>query len=43
MLYNTIEAALALYSGFQDHSISLEAFGLDSIIEWFWVQCLSGG
>lgn len=34
MLYNTVEAVLALSAGFHDRSISLEAFGLDSIIEW---------
>jgi divalent metal cation (Fe/Co/Zn/Cd) transporter len=34
MIYNTVEAALALSAGFHDRSISLEAFGLDSLIEW---------
>ena len=34
MAYNTIEAVLALWAGIQDRSVSLEAFGLDSIIEW---------
>lgn len=34
MLYNAVEAVLALGAGFQDRSLSLEAFGLDSIIEW---------
>lgn len=33
MAYNTIEMVLALWAGFHDRSISLEAFGLDSIIE----------
>lgn len=34
MLYNTVEAVLALSAGIQDRSVSLEAFGLDSIVEW---------
>lgn len=34
MLYNTVEAVLALSAGYHDRSVSLEAFGLDSIIEW---------
>ncbi|MNS04261.1 Cation efflux family protein [compost metagenome] len=34
MAYNTVEAVLALWTGVQDRSVSLEAFGLDSIIEW---------
>lgn len=34
MAYNTVEAVLALWSGYHDRSVSLEAFGLDSIIEW---------
>ncbi|MNX64849.1 Cation efflux family protein [compost metagenome] len=33
MAYNAVEMFLALWAGFQDRSISLEAFGLDSIIE----------
>lgn len=33
MAYNFIEMFLALWAGFHDRSISLEAFGLDSIIE----------
>ncbi len=34
MAYNTIEMFLALWAGYHDRSVSLEAFGLDSIIEW---------
>lgn len=34
MAYNTVEAVIALWAGYQDRSVSLEAFGLDSIIEW---------
>jgi divalent metal cation (Fe/Co/Zn/Cd) transporter len=34
MAYNTVEAVLALSTGYHDRSVSLEAFGLDSIIEW---------
>lgn len=34
MAYNTVEMVLALWTGYHDRSISLEAFGLDSIIEW---------
>lgn len=34
MAYNTVEAGIALWTGYHDRSVSLEAFGLDSIIEW---------
>lgn len=34
MAYNTVEAVLAIATGIHDRSVSLEAFGLDSIIEW---------
>ena len=34
MAYNTVEAVVALWTGYHDRSVSLEAFGLDSIIEW---------
>jgi divalent metal cation (Fe/Co/Zn/Cd) transporter len=33
MAYNAIEAVIALWTAYRDHSVSLEAFGLDSIIE----------
>lgn len=34
LLYNSAETFLALYAAYRDNSLSLEAFGLDSIIEW---------
>lgn len=34
LLYNVLEAILALTAAWQDNSLSLEAFGLDSIIEF---------
>lgn len=33
MAYNAIEMIVALWAGFHDRSVSLEAFGLDSLIE----------
>lgn len=34
LVYMTVEAAIALWAGFHDRSVSLEAFGVDTIIEW---------
>jgi hypothetical protein len=33
MAYNAVEAMVALWTAYRDRSVSLEAFGLDSIIE----------
>ena len=33
MAYNAVEAVVALWTAYRDHSVSLEAFGIDSLIE----------